>query len=480
MTAEVKLIGQGTYGEVLSTEDPGVVKKLSKLGYIDGSLLAEISSLTLLDDCPYTPRLLSFNVLERRPFITMTRYEMDLITYILEHHPGISEIKTIVYRILLGLNWAHQRGIYHRDIKCNNMVINTSDLSVAIVDWGHSQHLGNVDRHGNIQSMYFRSPEILLVNGSYTSKIDIWGVGCILYNMLFEKNFLTFETPMDGLFAIFHHCGTPEDFKLYFPDYPCRWSEIKPPAEKDDPWIMNLIVKCLTLQPTERISVAEALAHPFFKDVRDPDLEVVPKREQKKPPMDFMDFLDSASKWMADFNVSRRAGELACYLFADYLSKSSVPETRWGEISQTCLVLAAKLVDYRGLEAYTNRELIEEIIGVVGTELRCMSCFDIPVENPSRLSLPYVTSMVYKLAPFQIKGKSPVVSTLNLPGDENYDYRAVVIKNSLAAQIYGKILSPVDCELLNIFPQREGFVHYATIIPHYQYLLFRRARPKPV
>ena len=97
----------------------------------------------------------------------------------------------------------HERGVCHRDIKCDNIMI-TKDMKLVLMDFGVSKYFRNLDtiRRGNSVSliepdeddMYtetgtlcVRAPE--MIEGSpYNELVDVWSAGVTLYQMLFGVN----------------------------------------------------------------------------------------------------------------------------------------------------------------------------------------------------------------------------------------------------------------------------------------------------
>ena len=95
-------------------------------------------------------------------------------------------IKRYIYSILQGLDYAHQRGIIHRDIKPGNVLFQPETKTVKIVDWG----LADIYEPGKrfnvrVASRYFKGPELLVDNHYYDYQLDIWSTGCMLAGMMF-------------------------------------------------------------------------------------------------------------------------------------------------------------------------------------------------------------------------------------------------------------------------------------------------------
>lgn len=105
--------------------------------------------------------------------------EYNLKTYINEFFP--INIIFLFKQICEGVKYIHDNNIIHRDLKPANILIN--DGMVKIGDFGLSK-LYHTNQHMsyNVSSLWYRSPEIFM-RERYDYKMDIWSLGCILYEM---------------------------------------------------------------------------------------------------------------------------------------------------------------------------------------------------------------------------------------------------------------------------------------------------------
>jgi calcium-dependent protein kinase len=131
-------------------------------------------------------------------------------------------------QILEPLNYMHYKGYVHRDIKPENLMIEHSDNSIKLIDFGLSIFLPKddclKDRQG---SAYYMAPEVLSKN--YNHKCDVWSCGVILYLLLSGK--LPFSAD--------HHLEVMRLIKIgHYNFYDSKWFFISPLA-KD--LIMNML-----------------------------------------------------------------------------------------------------------------------------------------------------------------------------------------------------------------------------------------------
>ncbi|XP_059147651.1 mitogen-activated protein kinase kinase kinase 2-like [Physella acuta] len=156
-------------------------------------------------------------------------------------------------QILEGIEYLHENSILHRDIKGNNVLME-DDWNLKITDFGLSEF---VDANGvstEIGTVRYMAPEVIYTEGNvirnYTSRADIWSVGCTAVEMVTGKPpYSSVLTPQ----IIFHTAlgnplqyHLPESSSVYFKEFLNRIlhrdSKLRPTAEwllKNDPFILG-------------------------------------------------------------------------------------------------------------------------------------------------------------------------------------------------------------------------------------------------
>ena len=103
-------------------------------------------------------------------------------------------IKKIVLQICNGLQEIHEANIVHRDLTPANIFINTNNYSIKIGDFGISTKLEtnqsltySMKGRGNYE---YTPPEIIEGNKTeITKKVDIYSLGCIIYELFTRKKY---------------------------------------------------------------------------------------------------------------------------------------------------------------------------------------------------------------------------------------------------------------------------------------------------
>jgi len=102
-------------------------------------------------------------------------------------------------QMIQGLHYIHGKGIIHRDLKLENVLLNQDHSNLMIADFG----LSNFWSPGTQLATHCGSPEYaapeLFIKSYYTNKIDIWSAGIVLYAML------TAQLPFDIKSGVKHH-----------------------------------------------------------------------------------------------------------------------------------------------------------------------------------------------------------------------------------------------------------------------------------
>ena len=192
----LKLIGKGSYGTVFKIEKKSNNKiyalkqmSISKLKdkYEINNLLNELKILCF-HDCKYLLKCKEiFYENNKINIVTDFAKFSDLSKYIEKYknnNKKISEktIWLIFIQCCYGIDYLHDYNIIHRDLKPANILLNDNS-SILIADFGISKILENkINSHTMIGTPYYISPE-MYKDKNYDKKIDIWALGCILYEL---------------------------------------------------------------------------------------------------------------------------------------------------------------------------------------------------------------------------------------------------------------------------------------------------------
>lgn len=137
-----------------------------------------------------------------------------------------------------------------------------------------------------VVTRWYRAPEIMLACQEYSSAIDMWSVGCIFAELLARTPLFPGEDYIAQLRLICDKLGRPADKELDFvtSERARRFMNSLPnkappsfqemfSAHKDEKDALNLLKRMLEIHPKKRITVEQALQHPFLESLHSPDDE---------------------------------------------------------------------------------------------------------------------------------------------------------------------------------------------------------------
>jgi serine/threonine protein kinase len=188
--------------------------------------------------------------------------------------------KVYMYQICRSLAYIHSLGVCHRDIKPQNLLLNTRTHDVKLCDFGSAKILIKGEPNvAYICSRYYRAPELVFEATEYTTAIDIWSLGCVMAELLLGNPLFPGDSGVEQLIEIIKILGTPskQEIQKLNPNHTTfKFPQIKPHPwakvfrNKAPPDAVDLVSKFLRYEPQTRLLPFNALCHPFFDELRQP------------------------------------------------------------------------------------------------------------------------------------------------------------------------------------------------------------------
>jgi negative regulator of the PHO system len=191
---------------------------------------------------------------------------------------GAATVRSFTYQLLRGLEFCHANLVMHRDVKPQNLLINSKG-QLKLADFGLARAYGvPVTTYSNeVVTLWYRAPDVLLGSRTYDASIDIWSAGCVMAEMCAGCALFPGTTNDDQLMRILRVMGTPSErswpgisqysgYKNSFPVYATQ--DLGMILPQTDPLGVDLLNRMLQLRPELRISAADALTHPWFNSYK--------------------------------------------------------------------------------------------------------------------------------------------------------------------------------------------------------------------
>ncbi|KAK8860833.1 hypothetical protein M9Y10_012525 [Tritrichomonas musculus] len=199
----------------------------------------------------------------------------------------VKDIAIYMYKVLKALEFAHSKGIMHRDIKPGNIMYSPETNSVHVIDWGLAEFYNPGTSYPvRVATRHYKGPELLLNFTQYNCSLDIWCLGCTLAGILFQKvpffkgsdnddQILKMGEIFGGnkiiAYAEKYNLRLSQKLQATLCNYQGKtWSSYVKRDNKKvaTPEALDLLSKMLTIDHNERPTATQALNHPFFNIIR--------------------------------------------------------------------------------------------------------------------------------------------------------------------------------------------------------------------
>jgi len=243
-------LGKGGFGVVYAAvrRSDGIevaVKEVSKDERVvvgPNSIPLEVALMQQVQDVPGVIKFIDYFDMQHCFYIVMERFNSkDLFDFISEAGPlpeGLA--KDIFRQLLVTLVTCHHKGIVHRDIKDENILIDVNTLKIKLIDFGSGTFLEDRVYHEFQGTRVYSPPEWINYRLYRPEGLTVWSLGILLYDMV---------------------CGdVPFECDAQISRANLTWF----PQLKLSEEVKSLITGCLTVHPEERLDLAMVAAHPWL------------------------------------------------------------------------------------------------------------------------------------------------------------------------------------------------------------------------
>ncbi|KAL5711221.1 mitogen-activated protein kinase [Ranunculus cassubicifolius] len=185
-----------------------------------------------------------------------------------------------LYQLLRGLKYIHSANVIHRDLKPSNLLLN-ANCDLKICDFGLARPTSeNEFMTEYVVTRWYRAPELLLNSSDYTAAIDVWSVGCIFMELMNRRPLFAGRDHVHQMRLLTELLGTPTADELEFVrnDDARRYIQQMQTHPRQpfttlfphiNPSALDLVERMLAFNPSQRITVEEALDHPYLARLHD-------------------------------------------------------------------------------------------------------------------------------------------------------------------------------------------------------------------
>ncbi|KAF4319783.1 hypothetical protein JM18_005660 [Phytophthora kernoviae] len=190
-------------------------------------------------------------------------------------------VQSLMYQLVKSLDHMHNKGIFHRDIKPENILVEDSS-KLKLADFGSCRGIYSKQPYTEyISTRWYRAPECLLTDGYYGPEMDVWGVGCVFFEITSLYPLFPGSNELDQIHRIHKILGTPSPEVLeVFKRKGAAHIDFNFPKEEG-----TSIAKLIPHASTAAIDLMHKMSHGFQAPTDTKDYGAYDASEDELPPI---------------------------------------------------------------------------------------------------------------------------------------------------------------------------------------------------
>lgn len=198
-------------------------------------------------------------------------------------------VKSYMHQLYRALDHCHSRGIFHRDVKPENLLLDETGRHLKLADLGSCRGIHHQQPYTEyISTRWYRSPECLLTDGYYGPEMDVWAAGCVLFEVISLYPLFPGSDEVDQINRIHKILGTPPretltnlmgggraSAHMRSFDFPSQRGigigHLIPHAPSD---CIDLLKKSIRYNLRDRLTARQATHHVYFAEFRDSESQL--------------------------------------------------------------------------------------------------------------------------------------------------------------------------------------------------------------
>jgi serine/threonine protein kinase len=253
-----RLLGKGNFAKVyharsiVSGEEVAIKimdkDHLSKLDVTHHMIIREIDIMRRVRH-PHVVHILEVMATKTRIFVVMEFVGGGPLNDCLIHRRiDEASARRVFQQIVCALDYCHSLGVYHRDIKPDNILLDAVG-NIKVADFGLSALTDTAQREAQLHTVcgtpMFIAPEVFQRCGYDGAKADVWACGVLLFRLM--AGHFPFNHKDTNMYHMIHRCN-----------YRCpRWFSVG---------LARLVRRMICFEPARRITIPEIKENIWFKD----------------------------------------------------------------------------------------------------------------------------------------------------------------------------------------------------------------------